>query len=111
MRVDEYINQLANNIHDKFNVKTVISTLTSDEECVAVRVLPSGNLRYYDKNRDINLSFQILVKSKKQSRTAMLIGLISEYLDKNGAYIYVEPSYLEHDERGYIYTASFNRTI
>lgn len=111
MTINEYVSELANNIQLNFNVKCTISVLDSDRECTAIRVMPSGNTRFYDENRAINLTFQLLVKAEKQSRAAMLIGLIGDYLDKQGAYIYSEPSYLQHDEQGYIYTASFNTTI
>jgi len=111
MRIEQYVSELANNIQSLYSVKCTISVLDSDRECVAIRVMPSGNTRFYDENRAINLTFQLLVKAEKQSRTAMLIGLISEYINKTGADIYTEPSYLQHDEQGYIYTASFNTTI
>lgn len=112
MRISEYISKLANNIQEEKGIICTITHLPNDTECACIRVMPSSNTRFYDETyKSINLSFQLLVKSNKQSRTARLTEEISEYIESLGADIYTEPNPLSFDEQGYIYTASFNTEI
>lgn len=84
-----------------------IGGLTADSRSIAIRLMPSTSSHYYAGDRGRRVAFQALVKDQKQKDTVNLIDELTEALTSMDATIYTEPSYLQDDEQGYIYTASF----
>ena len=88
-----------------------LGKLGKENKSIALRVMPSNNLHFYEGQRDINLSYQVLVKSDSQLEALKEIENIAEYLITKGSEVYSEPSYLEEDEQGYTYTVALKITI
>lgn len=83
-----------------------LGKLSTERKSIALRVMPSGNVNYYGGNRSRELLFQVLTKSPNQVEAITTLEEIANKLIENECEVYSEPSFIQQDEQGYIYSAS-----
>lgn len=103
------VNRLQNDLTLYANIN--LGRLSIDVKSIALRVMPSGNVNYYQGKRSREVMFQILAKSNDQIQAIKALEQIADKLVELDCEVYTEPSYLQQDEQGYTYTASFRTFI
>jgi len=103
------INRLKNDLTLYANVE--LGQLSTATKSIALRIMPSTSENYYSDDRTKSISFQILTKSDNLSQTINMLEQITDKLIEYGCNVYTEIAYLQQDEQGYIYTASFSTDI
>lgn len=113
MSLVDYFRELAKKIEEELSLDSPVSLgrLTTDRESIALRIMPGGSESYYAGKRSRNINFQVLVKSEKQTKAINTIERIVDKLIENDCDVYSEPSYLQSDEQGYIYTTALTAHI
>lgn len=126
----DFIDRLLDYLETNMNLFTKFSVdfLPSSNQAITIRRTPSAPLtRYLDNSRDDVLSFQILVKHKKQTEAINTLQSIITTLEgleegaiqsQNNSFeflkceLYTSLTLVEKDEKGcFIYTALFNTTL
>lgn len=113
MIISEYVDSLRTKIQDNISDLPIIrlGRLSNDDKAISLRIMPSNSLKFYDNDKSINLSLQVLSKSKSQLEALRMAEKVTKYLDDEGMRIIQEPSYLDEDEQGYIYMAIVRKEI
>ena len=109
MTVTQYIDSIATFLEANLSLYApiTIGRLTADRKSIAIRIMPSGNTKHYDSTRARDISYQILAKSNSHSEAITTLEDIAYKLEEIGAEVYSEPSYLQEDEQGFIYTSAY----
>jgi len=107
MMINLYILELINFLKTELSLyaDVKIGQLSTDQESIALRVMPSGNTNYYAGKRTRHLQFQILTKSRNYNTASNTLEQIADKLIEYGCDVYSEPSFLQKDEQGYVCTA------
>lgn len=113
MSLVDYFRELTEKIEEELSLDKPINLgrLTTNRESIALRIMPGGSESYYAGKRSRNINFQVLVKSEKQTEAINTIEKIVDKLIENDCDMYSEPSYLQSDEQGYIYTTALTAHI
>lgn len=94
------------------NAQITIGNLSTNTESIALRLAPSGNgARFFDASRDEPVQLQALVKSANQLTAINVLDIVKDALESIDIQTYVQPNFVEQDEKGYIYTAIFQTTL
>lgn len=112
MRISSYLDSIYLMIKKEYtDYDVTLGLLSKSLKSIAIVLMPTGNKSFYQGDRDINLQYQILVKSINHRQALQISEKIASKLLLGGNEVYSEPSFLSEDEQGCIYTTAYRKII
>lgn len=112
MRISSYLDEVYLMIKKEYkDYDVTLGKLSKSLRSIAIVLMPTGNRIFYQGHRDINLQYQILVKSINHRQALQISEKITNELITDGNEVYSEPSFLSQDEQACIYTTAYTKII